>query len=49
VTWLAFGASTTVTATGIVSPVYLPVGAVRAVVTGGTPSGVYAGLQAVLN
>jgi hypothetical protein len=49
-TWTAFSAATTVTAVGIVQPVYLPAGPVRAAVTGGSgETGLYASLKAVLN
>ncbi len=48
-TWVALGASTTVTATGVVTPVYVPAGQVRAVVTVATPTGLYCSLAPVLN
>jgi hypothetical protein len=49
-TWQALGASTTVTATGVVTGVYVPAGAVRAVVTGGSgETGIYATLSSELN
>lgn len=49
-TWQAYSAATTVTAAGVVEPVYLPAGPVRAVVTGGTGiSGLNASLTAILN
>jgi hypothetical protein len=48
--WVALGASTTVTAAGIVAGVYVPAGAVRAVVSGANPStALSAGLRAALN
>jgi hypothetical protein len=49
-TWTAFSTQTTVTAVGIVQPVYLPAGPVRAVLTGAAgASGVYAALTAISN
>lgn len=49
-TWGAYSAATTVTADGVVEPVYLPAGPVRAAVTGGSgESGIYATLTAILN
>jgi hypothetical protein len=49
-TWGAYSAATTVTADGVVQPVYLPAGPVRAAVTGGSgETGIYATLKAILN
>lgn len=48
-TWIALGASTTVTSAGVVTPVYVPAGPVRAVVSAANPTGLYCSLAAVLN
>lgn len=48
-TYFAVGASTTVIAAAFVSPLYLPAGAYKAVITSGPPSGIYASLSAVLD
>lgn len=47
VTQLTVGSSTTVTANAFVTPVYLPPGTYTVVVSGGTPTGLYAALDRI--
>ncbi|MDE2101961.1 MAG: hypothetical protein KGL39_32240 [Patescibacteria group bacterium] len=48
-TWVAVGASTTVTAAAAVTGIYLPAGPYRVVVSNAAPTALYASLTASLN